>query len=108
MAAFKKQVRKVNTYAVPEEQVWHLETSYAMRNRLAAAGITNRQAAVWGCPHINKEDAEKIMATILALRGYDKKKHVEAWKQGELRTIPKDFKWQGTSQKWRTAVKQEV
>ena len=47
----------------------------------------------------------KIMVTILALRGYDKKKHVEAPEQGDLKTVSKDLKWQGTSQKWRTAVK---
>ena len=109
IADFKKIVRKVKTYAVAEEDAWHLDTSYVQRNRLANAAVTNRQAAVRGMPHVSPEDAETIMLTTLAMRGIVKKKHVDAWKEGCLSITPADIKMQGISGKWRlTATGGEV
>ena len=78
LAQIKKAVRKINLHTVPEEDSWGLETSEVMRNRLMKAGINNRQAAIRGMPFVSEEDAEKMMQTLLALRGHDKKKHLDA------------------------------
>ena len=44
------------------------------------------------------------MKALLAMRGYDKKKHREAWEQGTLRIPQADFKMQAVSQRWRAAA----
>ena len=101
IADFKKTVRKIKTYTVAEEDAWQLDTCYVLRNRLASAGIGNRQAAVRGMPSVSQKDAETILQTTLAMRGLDKKKHIEAWKEGCLSIPPTDIKMQGVSSKWR-------
>ena len=53
---------------------------------------------------VSCEDAEAIMKALLAMRGCDKKKHMEAWSQGALWLTKGELKLQGTSQKWRTAA----
>jgi len=104
LAQFKKAVRKLNLHTVKEGDAWRLETSKVMRNRLMHAGINNRQAAVRGMPFVSLEDARKLMHTLLALRGYDKKKHLDAWKEGCLNLKPGELNLQGTAQKWRHTI----
>ena len=104
IAEFQKAVRKISTYAIAEEHAWHLGTCYVQRNRLADAAIDNRQPAVRGIPYVNKDDAEKVMLTLLAMRGLDKKKHREAWDQGCLKVLPASLKMQATSNRWQTTA----
>ena len=66
--------------------------------------MENRQAAIRGMPRPSEEDAEKIMKMIMAMRGLDKKKHLEAWERGELNVLPQKLKMQGSAQAWRRAV----
>ena len=73
MNAFKKTVREINLHTVDENQAWRLGTCYVHRNRLMHAAIHNRQSAIKGMPMMTIEDAGKIMQTLLALRGTDKK-----------------------------------
>ena len=77
VADFKKDVRKIKKFAVPEEQEWVLETEYSKKHRLKGAGTGNRQAAIRGIPKVNKEDAHTIMKSVIAIRGLDKKKHMK-------------------------------
>ena len=79
LADFKRDIRKLNTHTVQDDQTWFLQTSYVMRNRLARAAVANRQAVVMGLPKFCDEDAEKIMLSIMAMKAYDKKKHTEAY-----------------------------
>ena len=79
-------------------------TCYVSRNLLANAAISNRQAAVKGMPSLSNGDAESIMRALLSMRGYDKKKHLEAWEHGTLKVPLGDLKTQGTSHKWRTVI----
>ena len=44
-----------------------------------------QQAAIRGLPKLGKEDEMKVMGIIIALRGLDKKKHKEEWKDGNLK-----------------------
>ena len=46
------------------------------------------------------------MKALLAMRGYDKKKHLEAYSQDCLKVPLGDLKLQGTLQKWRQAIGQ--
>ena len=46
------------------------------------------------------------MHALLALRGYDEKKHVDAWREGVLHLKPGELKLQGTAQKWRRSIKE--
>ena len=85
---------------MPEEEVWHLETFYVPRNRLMQAAIGNRQAALRGIPRVDKEKAELMMRTLLALRGCTKKKYIEAWGNGTLALKPGDLSMQSTAQRW--------
>ena len=85
LAHFKKRVRKLVRHTVPEDSTWHYETSYVARNRLAKAAINNRQAAIRGMPQLARDETEQVMKVLLALRGYDKKKQIEAWKMARLR-----------------------
>ena len=55
-------------------------------------------------PAIAAQDAESIMKALLAMRGYDKKKHLEAYSQDVLKVPLGDLKLQGTLQKWRTTL----
>ena len=59
-----------------------------------------------GLPRIGDEDVEKIMFSILAMKGCDKKKHTEAFRDGELKALIGNIKVQGTSMNWRKAVPQ--
>ena len=58
VADFKKTIRRIEQYAVPEEQEWVLETAYSNKHRLKGAAIENRQAAVRGRPKVSNEDAQ--------------------------------------------------
>ena len=78
LAAFKKAVRKVKKHSVRESEEWQFDTSYVPRNRLKQAAVENKQAAVKGLPCIDEEDAVTIMRMILALRGVNKKKQIDA------------------------------
>ena len=104
IAEFKKVVRKIKKHAVPEEMEWVLETSYSNKHRLKGAAIENRQAAIRGRPKVNTEDAEKIMKMIMAIRGLDKKKHLDEWQESNLKVLPHKMKLQGSAQAWRRAV----
>ena len=84
-------------HTVPDNQEWILDTSYVARNRLADVAITNRQAAIRGLPVVGDEDAEAIIRVILALRGTDKKKQIDALQEGALFLKPVDLSMQGTS-----------
>ena len=44
------------------------------------------------------------MQVLLALKGYDKKKHTEAWDEGSLKLKPGDLSLQGTAQRWCKAL----
>lgn len=104
LAEFKKAARKINTFTVPLIQEWRLDTSKVMRNRLSNDAINNRQAAIRGMPYVNKNDAGKVMRTLLAMRGIDKKKNTEAWDEGVLEVAQGSLKLQGVAQKWRSKV----
>ena len=104
LAHFKRAVRKLSRHTVPENYIRHLETCYVARNRLADAAISNRQAAIKGMPVVSRVDAETIMQVLLTLRGQDKKRHTEAWKQGKLNLKPGDISIQGTAQRWKRAI----
>ena len=69
LADFKRAVRQVKKHSVQEDDEWHFDTSYVMRNRLEEAAIENKQAAIKGTPCINEEDGKASMRLILALRG---------------------------------------
>ena len=106
VAEFKKSVRKIGKFTVSITQEWHLQTSKVMRNRLSKAAINNRQAAIKGMPVMTKEDAQRVMRTLLVLRGIDKVKNMEAWEEGGLEVTPGSIKLQGVAQKWRSKVEQ--
>ena len=104
VAEFKKAIRKIKKFIVSLMQEWHFETSAVMRNRLSKAAINNRQAAIKGIPFMTKEDAQRVMRTLLVLRGIDKRKNIEAWEEGVLEAVPGGLKLQGVAQKWRSNV----
>ena len=83
--AFKKGARKINLHTVNEKQAWRWETCYVQRNRLMNAAIHNRQSAIKGMPMMTTEGAGGIMQTLLALGSTDKKRSLEAWREGTLR-----------------------
>ena len=56
-------------------------------------------------PEVSKEDGEKVMRILMALRGLENKKHLEEWESGQLKVLPKKLNLQGTVQAWRKAVK---
>ena len=87
-----------------ECQEWIIDTSYVAKHRLRDAAIENRQAAIKGLPKIEDEDAAKIMKVILAMRGINKKKQIEAWREGHLQVRPQKLKIQGAAQGWGKAV----
>ena len=72
-----------------------LETTYSKKHRLRSAAIENRQAAIRCTPRPSEEDARKVMKMILAMRGLDKKKHLDAWERGDLTVLPQRMKMQG-------------
>ena len=45
-----------------------------------------------------------MMQVVLALRGINKKKQLEAWEQGSLNIKPADLSLQGTTQRWDKAI----
>ena len=45
------------------------------------------------------------MHTLLAIRGLDKKKKLDKWKEGTLRVKPDGLNLQGTAQKWRYSIR---
>ena len=106
IAEFKKAVRKAKKFTISLEQEWHFERCQIMRNRLSDAAIDNRQAAVKGMPIISQKDAQGIMRTLLALRGADSKRNIDAWEQGKLTVMQGSLKLQGVAQKWRSRVEQ--
>ena len=55
---------------------------------------------------MNKEDAHRVMKTLLVLRGIDKPRSIEAWDEGGLEVAPGSIKLQGVAQKWRSKVEQ--
>ena len=103
-ADFKKDLRKIKKYAVPEEQEWVLETAYGNKHRLKGVAIGSRQAAIRGRPKAGNEDAHMIMKIILAIRGLDKKIHIKEREEGRLSVMPKKMKMQSIALIWRTAV----
>ena len=64
------------------------------------AAVENKQAAVKGLPCIDEEDAVTIMRMILALRGVNRKKQIDAWLQGGLHIIPQRLKLQSMATGW--------
>ena len=77
VADFKKDVRKIKKFAVPEEQERALETDYSKKHNLKGAAIENRQAAIRRRPKVNKEDAHTFMKLIIAIRGARRKETYE-------------------------------
>ena len=59
-----------------------------------------------GChiPRVQAEDASRIMRVLLALRGYDKRKQLQAWEAGTLALKPSDISMQSTAQRWYKAI----
>jgi hypothetical protein len=104
IAAFKKAVRLINKHSTQEEHEWLLETTYSKKHILRSAAIEHRQAAIRGTPRPSEEDARKVMKMILAMRGLDKKKHLDAWERGALTVLPQKMKMQGAAQAWRRAI----
>ena len=104
IAEFKKAINNIKTFAINDAQEWQLQTTYSNKHRLKQPAIENRQAAIRGVPCMSEEDATNIMKMLLAMRGLDKQKHIEAWKAGELKIVPHKLRMQGAAQTWRKAV----
>ena len=100
LAAFREAVRKIKKHSIRESEEWQFDTSYAPKNRLKKAAVENKQAAVKGLPCLNEEDAVKIMRMILALRGVNRKKQIDAWLQGGLHITPQRLKLQSMATGW--------
>ena len=69
MAKFKQVVRTITCNTVDQDQEWQLQTRYARENRLSGVAISNKHAAIQGLPYMNEEDAKKITAALLAMKG---------------------------------------
>ena len=104
VAAFKKAARLINKHSTQEDQEWMMETAYNRKHRLKGAAIENRQAAIRGTPRPSEEDAGKIMRMLMAMRGLDKKKHIDLWRKGDLKVLPQKLKMQGAAQAWRKVI----
>ena len=74
------------------------------KNRLKDAAIENRQAAMKGMPCLDDKDAEAVMRLLIALRGINSKKQVEAWKEGGLKVAPQKLRLQKMAAGWSKAV----
>ena len=68
------------------------------------AAIENKQAAIKGIPCIADEEASSITRMVLALRGINGKKQIEAWERGELRAVPQKLKLQSLATGWQKAT----
>ncbi len=86
------------------EDEWMFDTCYAPGNRLKEAAIENRQAAIKGLPCIDDKDAEAVMRLLIALRGINSKKQVEAWREGGLKGAPQKLRLQKMEVGWSKAV----
>jgi len=104
IAELKKAVRKIKKHAVKTEDEWMFDTCYATGNRLKDAGIENRQAAIKGMPCLDDKDAEAVMRLLIALRGINSKKQVEAWREGGLKVAPQRLRLQKMAAGWSKAV----
>ena len=85
MAKFKQAIRAITSNTVDQDEEWQLQTCYARKNRLSGIAISNKHAAIQGIPYINEEDAKKITAALLAMKGASKKKHREAHQADNLK-----------------------
>ena len=74
------------------------------KNRLKEAAIENRQAAIKGMPCLDDKDAEAVMRLLIALRGINSKKQVEAWREGVLKVSPSKLRLQKMAAGWSKAV----
>ena len=104
IAELKKAVRKIKKHAMKMEDEWMFDTCYAPGNRLKEAAIENRQAAIKGLPCIDDKDAEAVMRLLIALRGINSKKQVEAWREGGLKVAPQKLRLQKMAVGWSKAV----
>ena len=74
----KRQLGKLKKHAVQESGEWHMDTCYAVDNRLRKAAVENKQAAIKGIPCISEEEAIAITRMVLAQRGINGEKQIEA------------------------------
>ena len=104
LAEFKKAVRKIKKHAAKSEDEWMLETCYTPKNRLQDAAIENRQAAIKGLPCLEEKDAKDVMRMMMALRGINGKKQVDAWREGCLKVTPQKLRLQKMAAGWSKAM----
>ena len=97
-------MRGIKKHAVQESDEWRLDTCYVIKNRLRTAAVENKQAAIKGILCISDEEASSITRMVLALRGINGKKQIEAWEKGELRAVPQKLKLQSLATGWQKAT----
>ena len=94
IAAFKKHVRTIETLCLGVEDEWQLNTCYGRCNRLRAAGVENKHAALQGMPRIPPQDADRIMHVIQQMRGsIGTKKNKDLFEKGSLKTKSNSFSY---------------
>ena len=94
-------VRKIATRCACEEDEWHLQTCYGRANRLKAAAITKKHAAIKGMPRIPQKEAECITQAILDMKGATAKKHKDAHAKEQLRLLGKPLTYRGSTATWK-------
>ena len=82
---FFKRTRMVALHCVAKQDEWHCQTCQARSNRLEELAISNRHAAIRGMPKMIEQDAKRVTAAILAMRGVNQRKQKLIHQDGNLR-----------------------
>ena len=91
-----------------DDQEWKLQTWYARTNRLKSIAIYNKHAAIKGTPHIEEDDAKRVVGALLTMKGAAKKKHKDAQASGQVKLHSKPLPYRGSAAEWKHATDKDV
>ena len=97
---FKTRARKVAQHCIAKEDEWQLQPCEARKNRMEALAICNKHAGIKGMPRLNDQEAKRVTAAVLAMRGVNQKKQKLAHQEGNLKLHRRPMAYKGLSRAW--------
>ena len=87
-------------HCLTKQDEWHFQTCQARLNRMEQLAIANRHAAIKGMPKLSQEDARRVTAAILAMRGVNQRKQKQTHQDGNLKLHRRPLAYKGLSRAW--------
>ena len=87
-------------HCTKKEDEWHLHTCEARSNRMEELAISNKHAGIKGMPRLEEEEARKVTAAVLAMRGVNQRKQKQVHQEGNLKLHRRPLAYKGLSRAW--------